>query len=138
MLDELNVGPIYEEPLSKWFSDGKKIEELVGKLFEEKHIENIEMQSLMSDGKERSVLISGNVMEYGERQVAVLNVRDITLQKASEREIAELNISAAQRVCVRTPDMIEKMMIYTRTGFITLNLERIDFRQMVENMQNNC
>ena len=190
----INVGPIYEEPLSKWFSDGKKIEELVGKLFEEKHIENIEMQSLMSDGKERSVLISGNVMEYGERQVAVLTVRDITSQKAAEQEIAELNagleqtiqertrsldmayrdlesfsytlihelktpireidtyleiikedsyetlidqsredISAAQRVCVRTLDMIEKMMIYTRTGFITLNLERIDFRQMVEN-----
>lgn len=179
--------------LPKLFSEEKKIEELVEMLFHENHVEDIEMSSIMADGKERRLLISGNVMEYEEQQLAVLTVRDITAQKKAEQEIVELNagleqtveertkslnmaysdlesfsytlihelktpireidtyleiikednfdtlinqsqedIISAQKVCMRTLDMIEKMMIYTRAGFITLNIEKIDLRQMVE------
>lgn len=77
--------------LPRLFGEEKKIEDLVEHLFRINHIENIEMSSVMSDGKERRLLISGNVMEYEEQQLAVLTVRDITDYKKAEEMRWELS-----------------------------------------------
>lgn len=42
------------------------------------------------------------------------------------------DIHSAEKVCTGTLEMIEKMMIYTRAGFMTLNMEKTDVRQMAE------
>lgn len=57
-------------------------------------------------------------------------IQEDNLQVLNEQ--AKEDIAAAQKVCMQTLDMIEKMMIYTRAGFMTLDIERVDMDQLVQ------
>ncbi|WP_195276964.1 sensor histidine kinase [Anaerotruncus rubiinfantis] len=41
------------------------------------------------------------------------------------------DILSAKKVCTQTLDMIQKMMIYTKAGFMVLNIEKIDMKKLV-------
>lgn len=42
------------------------------------------------------------------------------------------DIASAQRVCLNTLDMIEKMMLYTKAGFMMLDIEKIEMEGLVK------
>ncbi len=46
-------------------------------------------------------------------------------------EQSKADILCARRVCEQTLDMIQKMMIYAKAGFMVLNIERINMNQLV-------
>ncbi|HBR02066.1 MAG TPA: hypothetical protein DD738_05605 [Ruminiclostridium sp.] len=48
-------------------------------------------------------------------------------------EQSKADIQLARKVCNQTLDMIENMMIYTKAGFMVLNIEKIDMMELVKN-----
>ncbi|MCD8084661.1 MAG: HAMP domain-containing histidine kinase, partial [Clostridiales bacterium] len=45
---------------------------------------------------------------------------------------SKTDIASARNVCTQTLDMIEKMMVYTKAGFVVLDLEKIDMTRLVQ------
>ncbi len=49
---------------------------------------------------------------------------------------SQQDILSARKVCQQTLDMIDKMMLYTKAGFMVLNIEKIDIQRLVRSCFN--
>lgn len=77
--------------IAELMDDKQKTQELMETLFQNYHIENIEMQTLLPSQVNSNLLISGVVVNIDHSDVATLVVRDITEYKKNEEQRWELS-----------------------------------------------